>query len=385
MSTRTFFLEPMDAWFFRDGRPYNRNEASQTAVKSLFPPHPPTVLGALRAALARTQGWRDGVDWPETLHPVLGNGPHDVGWLRMRGPYPASRPDTSEGGAGSSEAEVLWPVPAHVLGAGVGTGWTPRSLLAPAGEPVPCDLGDVRLLAPTNPAKGVRLRGPTQQRVNAAGLDEILAGQIPATEHVVPAPWQHEMRVGIKRNDEARTTSKEDHALYSPIMVRMEPGAGLLVELAGVPEHMADPAGVLPLGGESRLAACARHRAWRSPVCPEQRIRDRGCFIVVHLGPARLARLPRAGEVLPGFPGTRVVSACLLPDVPIGGWDGVRGAPLALVPHVAPGSVWFCEITDPDAVDPALAMHDQQIGERPEQGFGHIALGVWPEARRRDT
>jgi CRISPR-associated protein Cmr3 len=378
MSTRAFFLEPVDVWFFGDGRPYNCNEANQTAVKSLFPPHPSTVLGALRAALARSRGWRDGSPWPRELASVLGWGAHDMGPLRMRGPYPASRP-TLEG------IEVMWPLPAHVVGAATpGEGWSPRALLAPGADPVPCDLGDVRLPMAAGTGEDPRLRGEADRWVDTAGLTAILAGNVPAAARVSAAPWRYEMRVGIKRNDVTRSTSQEDRALYSPLMVRMRPGMGLVVALAGMDESLV-PAGIVPLGGESRLAVCHPTEVMPSPACPIERIRRERRCVVVHLGPAPLALLPRPGDALPGMPGTRVVSACLPPAVRIGGWDGAQGMPLGLVPHVAPGSVWFCEITDPGAVDAVLDMHDRQIGERPEQGFGHIALGVWPEAGRSET
>ena len=69
MSTRTILLTPIDAWFFRDGRPYNQGESGQTDVRSLFPPFAPTVVGTLRAALAVGQGWNGRESWANELHP----------------------------------------------------------------------------------------------------------------------------------------------------------------------------------------------------------------------------------------------------------------------------------------------------------------------------
>lgn len=377
MSTRTYLLQPADVWFFGDGRPYDSGESSQTAVKSLFPPYPPTVMGALRAALARSRGWRDGERWGPELTPMLGTGARDMGPLRMRGPYPAIRPR-------DGAIETLWPLPAHVIGTGASDDWTPQALMAPGDQSVPCDLGAVRLPVIRGVDEKISWKGKPGRWVDTAGLEAILAGEPPPPEHVHKAPWKHEMRVGIVRNQETRSTGKEDHALYSPLMVRMHGGAGLVVELTGMTDGL-EPGGVLPLGGESRLAVCEPGQALPRPTCPTKTIREQRRCVVVHLGPARLEPLPRAGEEFPGLPGTRVVSACLLPPVLIGGWDaGGRGA-LGLVPHVAPGSVWFCEIADAGAVDEVLAMHDRQIGDRPEQGFGHIALGAWPEAPRSDT
>ena len=50
-------FDPIDSWFFRDGTPFTTNSTPQEDVSSLFPPYPPTVVGALRAALALEKGW----------------------------------------------------------------------------------------------------------------------------------------------------------------------------------------------------------------------------------------------------------------------------------------------------------------------------------------
>ena len=46
-------LHPLDTLFFRDGRPYNQDDPGQAEAASVFPPHPPTVVGAVRAARSR--------------------------------------------------------------------------------------------------------------------------------------------------------------------------------------------------------------------------------------------------------------------------------------------------------------------------------------------
>ena len=50
-------LQPVDTWFFRDSTPFTMGKAPQENVGSVFPPHPATVVGAIRAALARSRGW----------------------------------------------------------------------------------------------------------------------------------------------------------------------------------------------------------------------------------------------------------------------------------------------------------------------------------------
>ncbi|MEX2381429.1 MAG: type III-B CRISPR module-associated Cmr3 family protein, partial [Opitutales bacterium] len=67
---KTLHLIPQDAWFFRDGRPYTKEENDQSDVESLFPPVPSTLSGALRVALARNapeHPWKEGKRWPSEL------------------------------------------------------------------------------------------------------------------------------------------------------------------------------------------------------------------------------------------------------------------------------------------------------------------------------
>ena len=47
-----------------------------------------------------------------------------------------------------------------------------------------------------------------------------------------------------------------------------------------------------------------------------------------------------------------------------------------------PGSVLFCEISDSERFEAAVAGGNGlvHIGKRQEWGFGLVALGVWPDA-----
>ena len=74
---------------FADGTPFaSREGASQADVGGMFPPSPETVSGAMRAALARCNGW-DGRTrrWPRSLNTVLGDGPDGLGQLVFEGPF----------------------------------------------------------------------------------------------------------------------------------------------------------------------------------------------------------------------------------------------------------------------------------------------------------
>lgn len=239
-------LEPVDTLFFRDGTPFSVDSSPQEDVASLFPPHPTTVAGAIRAALARCNGWNGGPRWPERLNPVLGDGPDDLGALVMAGPF-LLRDD-----------QPLFPAPRHLLGSSDDDGWNPRLFLRP-GSGVTCDLGDaVRL--PEAPAgiEGVETCKPGDGWwLTAVGMKSLLRGELPAEGEVISSQslWREEARIGLARNRDTRTA--EEGQLYNTRHVRLAHGVSLGTRIDGIPAEWMLPTGqLIPLGGESRLAAC---------------------------------------------------------------------------------------------------------------------------------
>lgn len=390
MSLHAVSLRPIDAWFFRDGRPYDQNESTQAWVESQFPPPAPTVVGALRLALARAQGFSGRGAWDAALAAVLGDGPDDLGALRFVGPR-LRRGD-----------EDLFPLPRHVLGELAQgsareddrpTSWVARDLLVPEAMPVTCDLGGsaahpVWLPRPAGMSAPERAPGHrADQWVTAAGLAHVLAGRLPEASQIVGADalWRLEPRVGLERAWPARTARQG--ALYSPSYVRIGHQVSVAVGISGVPDGWSLPL-TLTLGGEGRMASCdGLTRPLSLPACPAEAIRRAPAgrrLAVVLLTPACLMSpqdeptWPGPGEPLPGLPGARVVSACVDRPLLIGGWDGRRRRPLPLRPFAPAGSVWFCELDDDADLDEVLTRHGDHIGRDTAYGFGQIALGVWP-------
>lgn len=360
-----WFLEPVDTWSLGDGRP-NRAGEDQSDLGCLFPPTPFTVVGALRAAAARTLGWsgRPREPWPAALRARLGDG-RDVGPLRFVGPLLAK------------DGEPLYPAPLHLLGRRDPDGaWHPTALLAPGPE-VRCDLADEPVALPT-----VAVRAPDCEPISKAtplsdawvttrALAAILAGTLPEAGDIVgrDALFAFEPRVGIEREPGRRTV--REGRLYRPRHVRLRPGVGLLVGVQGLDPELLPS--VFPFGGESRLAAAT---PWSGPdplalpvPAPEQ-----GAALVA-LTPVRLAEaaVPGPGtptaSLVPGAPG-RIVSACHERPVRLGGWDGVAQRPLPLAPHAPAGSVWFVSESLPDPWTSA--------GELPAWGFGLLVRGRLP-------
>ena len=365
-------LLPVDTWFFRDGTPFTADSAPQENVGSLFPPHPPTVVGALRAALALGRGWSGRGSWPREICDVLGDGPEDLGMLSLDGPFLLR------------DEQPLFRAPRHLLGTSDSDGWKPTTFLRP-GCPVECDLGiAVRLPeAVTTQQNWWKLKAGNGQWLTLDGMKAVLRGCPPRGKDVVPSEclWSDELRIGLERDDNSRTA--REGMLYSTRHVRLRRGVALGVRIAGLPQGWTLPFDqLLSLGGESRLAEC---RQWKADVvldAPLAKIKTAGKVAVVALSPIELEQDICLGrKPLDALGNARVVSACLDRPQRIGGWDSLKRRPLPLRSVLPPGSVLFCEIPSPERFE-AVAAGDGvvRIGRRQEWGFGLAALGVWPDA-----
>lgn len=350
---------PLDSWFFRDGRPFHRGEATAD-VGGLFPPSAFTLVGAIRAHLARSKGWREG-RWSEEICRVLGDG-YDLASLRFRGPLLCKE--------GARSLEMLFPAPLNLYGRKSDGGYEMR-LLFP-GDEVECDLGRVRLPSAEN-IDGMK---PLSAYINGSQLKQVLCGEVPDGK-VIPKEelWGTEYAVGLERERDTRT-AKESH-LYSINRIRLERGVHLIMGVEGI-DDLIDALNdeVMPLGGEGRMATVEivspgeEIAGFRPDI---KTVNGMIRFTLVHITPAFLNRWPRPGEGIPGVPG-RVVSACVERARRIGGWDSVERRPVDLKPFIPPGSLWFCEAKEGELED---VQRLSRIGEFTEFGFGEVALGVW--------
>lgn len=368
MTSMTFKLTPVDSWFFRDGRPFNLGE-THSDLKSLFPPFGPTVVGAIRAYLARGLGWDGRGSWNEKIKETLGDCQR-FGPLRFKGPFLIRMVDNQE--------EMLFPAPLHLLGKPPkeeGGQWSRITKLLP-GKGVDCDFGDdVRLPRADNTTGLKSLYGCY---LNASDFKKVLdGGDLCGIAPISPEQlWNFDFSVGIKRRFETRTA--EEGALYSAYRVRLRPGVSLAMQLDGLEVEM-KMASTMPLGGESRMAYVEiLKEQLKIPVAPEIRSSDDGKtrFVVIHLTPSYFdGKWPSPGEKLPGISAVKVVSACMERPVRIGGWDSLQREPIPLRPFLPAGSTWFCE-AEMSPNKTIQGLHDH-IGSLFELGFGHIVIGLW--------
>jgi len=369
MTPRFFSLTPQDAWFFRDGRPYNHHESNQADVESVFPPLARTLTGSLRAALARANGWNGQQrGWPAKVTEAFGSSPNELGKLQFSGPLFIH------------DGQALWPVPRHLLGCSKSATWKPAALLRPAACKTITDQGPLQLpeIAPGQDQERDGLKPAETSWVTTIGLDEILSGKLPSADgiHAPKSLWRIEPRVGLVRD--ALKLSVGENSLYSPSYIRLCLSVALGIGLAGVPNEMNSLPPLFPLGGESRLAQCEPWKGDPLPKAPgadnfKPNAEERVEFVVILLTPGRFA------DPTSFFSGARLISACVGNPVPIGGWDSLNNEPLPLEPFHPAGSVWFFDAPADEFYKSIYNWHGHWLGEYTAHGFGQIAIGHWPQ------
>lgn len=372
--TQWYKITPADSWFFRDSRPANASE-DQSDLDSLFPPHPQTVVGAIRAALARKLGWSDGREpWCAEIVKKLGDGFEDVAPLRFTSPLLAQ--------GENDNLTLLFPAPSHLLGT-VSLKATRSRVRVPVFEPShwlepaaeACAIGgqlsrNVRL--PSFPiledSSGARLRTAEGFWISTQGMQQVIDGQKPDAGdlHHDSTLFDIEHRIGIDR-------SPENRSMYSPGHVRLKDEISLVVGVSGLSAELTVP-NRFPLGGESRMSFC--EKLCNSPDLPQST--DGDCLMLV--SPARFAGCwfgagpeDPASLLDDSFLGS--VRTCSI-DRParIGGYDSRVSQPQSLQAYCPSGSVWWLEESARLTVDSWCI----SVGERTTLGYGMALLGKSP-------
>ncbi len=372
-------LIPHNTLFFSDSTPFSTGIAAQSEPGGLFPALPLTVVGALRAALARAKGWNGRDSWPSELRPYLGESPNQLSKAVDRHGKKEQPAVHFAGPYVLRGEEVMFPLPRHVVGYVDQGRFLPQAIARP-GEPVDCDLGEqVRLPSwPTSPDH-VRLGAGKHVWVTTKGMHRILAGRLPNADDIVPqeALWLEERRVGIERRSDTRTA--REGMLYSARHIRLQEGVSLGVQINGWPKAWPSLVGSnLTLGGEGKLVT---GEAWQGPPAlgfTAAEAAQKQLFAAVTLTPLDLnhkrALLHRK---LSSLGNVQVISACLDRAVRAGGWDSRDRKPLPNRCLLPAGSVLFCERigNEPGVVRPNRNARFQ-IGRRRAVGFGELALGL---------
>ena len=356
-------IDPLDTLMFRDGRPFNQADAGASEATSVFPPYPPTMVGAIRAALWRFLGRWDaerlgnGTDWQDpqtTLGPLVFGAP-----LVLYDGAPA------------------FPTPLHLVS---GEDESLTQLLP--GRPMETDLGKVRLPGPREEIEG--LKALNDRWLTAHGLEVVLAGDLPQRDEWVDKDfiWRHESRVGIGIDRESRRTDRVQGSggqLYMASHIRPSETTKLYITLRGWQgDHpfSQDEAKPVPLAGEHRMACISLAEsplALPPPPGALGKSSGKTLYFAYLVSPCVLDDLAEAVRDLKG----EVVSACLGKEQMIGGWDSENRKPVPLRPALPAGSVWFMQSDRPE--EEILALHGTHIGVAGNWGFGQVLIGAWQE------
>jgi CRISPR-associated protein Cmr3 len=344
------FLEPLDVWLFRDGRPFDAGSDHRAA--SLFPPYPSVMQGVIRSHHLVVKGvnLRD----QKAIEQAVGTA-DDLRDLRLRGPFLARREN--------GRIVRYFPQPADAVTLDKDT-HTLRRASAPRAPDA-----DVDTSAPTPMLLGLHdqpEKGESGLWLDEEALHTYLDG---GTVAGVPSAelFARESRFGIGIEPGSRVT--REGALYEAEFIRPCPGVGLLVEVEGYdgwPER-----GLLRIGGEGRGAMYEQvaPAPWPTPPDPLP-----AQFAVYFVTPAFFdgGWRPEGDDWGRYFDGkVRLIAAAVGRYESVGGYDLAGNSHKPARRYVPAGSVYYFEPDGDARLRPDRAVTDSGAA----MGFGQILIG----------
>ncbi len=355
------FLEPVDVWLFRDGKPFDAK--SDHRARSLFPPYPSVMQGVIRShhlVVSKVDFSRPKDELQARIKELVGDD-RDFKGLNLRGPFIVKREK-------NDTMVRYFPVPADAAPDQEAKGYrtlrpkprksTPEvltsapdelpNLLWPEGEPTKEDLGE--WMAEAELIKC--LNGKSAEAVKADTL------------------FARENRFGIGRDDATRTT--EEGALYEVEFIRPCSGVGLWVQVDGYDSW--PDSGVLRIGGEGRGAQFTKVEVASVLKWPSVGDSLRPKFKVYFASPAYFSGGWRPNEGWGKFfDGAVTLQAVALNRYEsIGGFDWASGQQKAACRYAPAGSVYYFQ-HDGSAKLKQDAITEYGAGI----GFGQIIITEW--------
>lgn len=399
----TLSFDAVDTLFFRESRPME----AQGELKSVFPPPVRTLAGAIRHLI----GEINAVNW-QAFEYIVGAraevnnlaeqeikvakavkeiiGYENLGQLKFKGAWLAWK------------GQRLYPAPLVLMQKDKN-----YSRLQLSDKALQCDLGEkVRLpeLADNSPQSSKPLNNAW---LTFSGLSVVLAGGIPDNKQVKTAKdlFERESRLGIARDNQSKAV--KDGLLYQTEHIRPKADLSVQLDTAGLPNNFPNST-IIRLGGEGRSSGLTISEPSQIPF-PSLPPKDKAVqgLLLFLLTPLKFKQNPNDWQPLPEFEkaesfinnnkGCKVQQTVWkgkIKDVELilhsaitgkvkreGGWDMAKHAPRAVESLIPEGSVFFCTLekdNNAENINAAIEkLHDIQMGEMQEYGFGHLAAGLW--------
>jgi CRISPR-associated protein Cmr3 len=361
--THHLFIQPLDVWLFRNGKPFN--QGSDHRAESVFPPLPTVLQGAIRSHYVELHGGIPAyLEGQSGLEDKVGHkgGPPPAGF-QLRGPFLADCQD--------DQVRCYVPLPAHAYL----DGDTYRLR-----EPKTANEMDVITNLEANyhllwrKAEVKPSKGEGGGWLSSANLHTLLhEGELDksSVEHQ-GCFFERESRLGIQLNDQTRATATG--MLYEAEFVRLKDGYGLYVAVDGL---ALPDSGVMGLGGESHAAI---YKNVSGPTYSELQPGKNG-FTLTFITPTYFENgwQPAARQKFLGDSVTCVAAAVSKPLV-LGGFDLAHKRHKPSRRYIPAGSTYFFTGTPLDPRPPTICDDITEFGItfNPGQiGFGQYSLGGW--------
>ncbi|RJQ24344.1 type III-B CRISPR module-associated protein Cmr3 [Candidatus Parcubacteria bacterium] len=375
-----FALTPLDVFFFRDGRPFDRGEGWASGI---FPPLPSTLYGAFRAAgLSRAAfSFKEFRNSDTILDPSLGTY-KNLGNFSIRS---ATLHDSNG---------PLIPMPLDLQRNGL-------ALPSFVPNPVTGIVTDrnFSLFQPADPEDDTT---PYATWINSFDLEDYLSGRQLKNAGKKKERFRHERKTGIEKGVSGTAV---EGMLYTQEMVRLDDGLHLSVET----EHCSflGGQGALKIGHDGRPFLYRAHPgeshfdSLKSSLQPifVQRMRENGSrFKIIFTSPALFKKGWRSERVSVDYSNGEerhiwdladglcivIESVVLGRPMRVGGWNMKTNKPRPMYRAVPPGSLYYCRLQTGDPSHLFNSLFDTRISETEseseldmkKQGFGHILLGL---------
>lgn len=374
------YMQPTDVWLFRTGHPFNAGETDY--ARSMFPPSPLTVQGAMRSAVA-TSGRFSNAELREIIgtHGCSDTGQFSMGAITFGRKHPSTR-----------HIEQFFPIPQDVTLAKEAEELAYLHYLVPDTSKEPFAVPDKSSadgtvqLSPLNLSlKQEAVRGWFSREL----FEKYLAGEPLSKESVIPHDqdkpsfFTSEYRFGIGMDYNLGTTDREAGKLYYVQFIRMMPDTGLLIDVdeAFLSNAKWPQKSALSFGGEQHTAhveqiQLAPHN-WQKITSEE--------FKVIFLSPTYFNRGWHT-DWSQFFEGdVELISAAIARPQLIGGWDSQARQPLPMHRYVPAGSVYYfrgkahlkTDVITENPVGSTSQNGDTHIIDAKSLGFGRFAIGKW--------